>query len=146
MLATISGTLTAGCIYRTGDPPPFPQPTFEYTYDRTNGTTVLTVTVVDGGGMSDEPLRILVDDTVAYENGSFCPPYENSSASENEWADGIEGGESTSFPVGNTTEAGVEVEIRLRRSDTGELVTVGGGELKTATPSPERETTTARSD
>jgi hypothetical protein len=71
-----------------------------------------------------------VGETVAYANGSIRSPYRNGTAAGNEWADGIESGDSIRLGDGTTGAAVVEVEIQLRRPDTDEFVVVGTAELE----------------
>lgn len=129
LFVCLTCVLTAGCVSPTGDPPPYSQPTFEYESTSENGTTILNITVVDPSGLTSEPVRILVEDHVAYANGSLRPPYNASAAYENEWEDGLKAGDYIRVTNGSTLDPGTEVHIELRRSDTGEFVAVGGTEV-----------------
>lgn len=121
---------TAGCTGPTGDPPPYPQPSFEYTYTQDGTETRLSITVVDDGGVSNQSIRILVDDTVAYENGSFRGPYVASRPDENEWADGVETGDTLVVTNGARFPPGANIEVEIRRRDTNEFVVVGSNETR----------------
>jgi len=63
-----------GCVSPTGGPPPFPQPSFEYTHPQDGGG--VTITATGDGGVDGEPIRILVGETTVYANGSFQGAYE----------------------------------------------------------------------
>ncbi len=132
MLLCICMLVLAGCVSPTGNPPPYPQPSFEYTYTEDEGVTVLTVTVVDDGGITNETMRLLIGERVAYHNGSFRGPYVASSQGGNAWEDGVETGDRLTITNGSALAYGVDVDIQLQRVDTGEYVTVGADE----TPRP----------
>jgi hypothetical protein len=126
LLTCLLCVLTAGCVERTGDPPPYPQPTFEFETGTDDGTTTLRITVTHPNGPDIEPVRILVGDRIAYVNESYRSPFTESGAYENEWTDGIESGDSITVSKGSSL--GDDVLIQLRRADTGEFVTVGSHE------------------
>jgi len=122
--------LTVGCVEPTGDPPPYPQPTFEYTYTEDGNATLLNITFVDDGGVSNHSIRILVDDTVAYANGSFQAPYVAGRPYKNQWSDGVETGDTLVLTNGGRFPPGANIEVEIQRRDTNEFVVVGSNETR----------------
>jgi hypothetical protein len=134
-VAILATLLLSGClVHPTGDPPPHPQPAFEYSVSEADGATLLMIKVEAATGLADQPLRIRLDDQVIYNNGSFKGPYTASEAYKNQWANGIETGETITITNGQSLP-NARIKIEIIPDDSDSFVPVGVTDMPTPTPS-----------
>lgn len=131
VLVILITVMLAGCqAGPTSAPaPPYPQPSFEYSYLQSENTTVIVIEVVDPGGFTDQPIRILVEDQIAYDKGKISETYNKSEQYQNEWRNGIEEGNLIRLSNGAMLEPGTEINVQLYSSNRSEYVTVGSDEI-----------------